>query len=95
MGSACRFLPTCSQYSILSYQKFGVWKGTVLTAWRLLRCQPWGGSGYDPPEWPPKGLGFLYGPGTWKYAPHMTVLLGSILAAYIAEELVKEILYII
>jgi putative membrane protein insertion efficiency factor len=37
-----RFLPTCSQYSIDSYKAHGVWKGTVLTAWRLMRCNPWG-----------------------------------------------------
>jgi hypothetical protein len=29
-------------------------KGTVLTAWRLVRCNPWGGRGFDPPAWPPK-----------------------------------------
>lgn len=34
-------MPTCSQYSIDSYKKYGAWKGTVLTAWRLLRCNPW------------------------------------------------------
>lgn len=39
----------------------GVWKGTVLTGWRLLRCNPWGGRGYDPPVWPPKGLEAVYG----------------------------------
>lgn len=40
--AAPRFLPTCSQYSIDSYKAYGVWKGTVLTAWRLMRCSPWG-----------------------------------------------------
>ena len=39
----------------------GVWKGTVLTGWRLMRCNPWGGRGYDPPAWPPKGLESMYG----------------------------------
>lgn len=50
---ACRFLPTCSSYSIEAIQEFGPAKGFVLTAWRLMRCNPLGGSGYDPPRWPP------------------------------------------
>lgn len=39
---SCRFLPTCSEYAMESYQTFGVGKGTVLTAWRLMRCNPFG-----------------------------------------------------
>ncbi|KAF6249164.1 hypothetical protein COO60DRAFT_991937, partial [Scenedesmus sp. NREL 46B-D3] len=39
---------------------YGVAKGTVLTAWRLLRCNPWGPSGYDPTAWPPVGLAWLF-----------------------------------
>ena len=53
---SCRFQPTCSAYSMDAYKKFGVAKGTFLTAWRLARCNPWGGSGYDPVKWPPPGL---------------------------------------
>ena len=53
---ACRFQPTCSAYAMDAYKKFGVGKGTALTAWRLMRCNPWGGSGYDPVKWPPPGL---------------------------------------
>lgn len=60
MPSTCRFLPTCSSYSMDSYRAYGVAKGTVLTAWRLMRCNPWGGSGYDPTTWPPPGLGWLF-----------------------------------
>ena len=56
LPSSCRYLPTCSEYSKEAYREFGVSKGTVLTAWRLLRCNPWGGRGYDPPRWPPPGL---------------------------------------
>lgn len=56
---SCRYVPTCSEYAMASYQKFGVGRGTLLTAWRLLRCAPWGGRGYDPPKWPPPGLDFL------------------------------------
>ena len=50
---ACRFLPTCSQYGVQAIQEFGPTKGSLLTAWRLLRCSPIGGKGYDPPKWPP------------------------------------------
>ncbi|GLI64794.1 hypothetical protein VaNZ11_008200 [Volvox africanus] len=78
MPSTCRFLPTCSVYSIESYKKFGVARGTVLTAWRLLRCNPWGGRGYDPPAWPPVGLGAIY---RYPYTPEVSVVLG-LAAAY-------------
>ena len=45
---ACRFTPTCSQYAIEAIQKHGALKGLWLALRRLLRCHPWGGSGYDP-----------------------------------------------
>ena len=45
---ACRFTPTCSQYAIEALQKHGPLKGLWLALRRLLRCHPWGGSGYDP-----------------------------------------------
>ena len=50
---ACRFLPTCSQYGVQAIEEFGPTKGAILTAWRILRCSPLGGKGYDPPKWPP------------------------------------------
>ena len=50
---ACRFVPTCSQYGVQAITEFGPAKGSVLIAWRLLRCSPIGGKGYDPPKWPP------------------------------------------
>lgn len=46
--SACRFTPTCSQYALEALRKHGLIKGLWLTVRRLLRCHPWGGSGYDP-----------------------------------------------
>jgi len=49
---ACRFLPTCSQYGVQAIEEFGPQKGLILTAWRLARCTPLGGKGYDPPKWP-------------------------------------------
>lgn len=45
---SCRFTPTCSQYAIEAIRKHGPIKGLLLAIWRLLRCNPWGGSGYDP-----------------------------------------------
>lgn len=45
---SCRFTPTCSQYAIEAIRKHGPFKGLYLTIRRLLRCHPWGGSGYDP-----------------------------------------------
>jgi putative membrane protein insertion efficiency factor len=56
---ACRFLPTCSQYGVQAIKEFGPTKGTILTAWRLARCSPFGGRGYDPPRWPP--VSYTYG----------------------------------
>ncbi|MCR5069902.1 MAG: membrane protein insertion efficiency factor YidD [Prevotella sp.] len=46
--AACRFTPTCSQYAKEAIIKHGPIKGLALAIWRILRCNPWGGSGYDP-----------------------------------------------
>lgn len=48
VGWQCRFVPTCSNYSIEAFEKFGAAKGLWLTVARLLRCHPFGGCGYDP-----------------------------------------------
>lgn len=46
---SCRFLPTCSQYTIDVLNKYGWLKGSLRAFQRLLRCHPWGGKGgYDP-----------------------------------------------
>ncbi len=45
---SCRFTPTCSQYAIDAIKKKGPVKGLYLAVRRILRCHPWGGSGYDP-----------------------------------------------
>lgn len=45
---SCRFTPTCSQYALEAFRKYGPFKGFYLSARRILRCHPWGGSGYDP-----------------------------------------------
>mmetsp|Transcript_348 Transcript_348/g.339 ORF Transcript_348/g.339 Transcript_348/m.339 type:complete len:165 (+) Transcript_348:108-602(+) len=53
MPPNCRFLPTCSSYGIQAIEEYGPWKGGILTIWRIMRCTPFGGFGYDPPTWPP------------------------------------------
>ena len=45
---ACRYTPTCSGYALEAVTRYGALKGGWLTMRRLLRCHPWGGSGYDP-----------------------------------------------
>lgn len=44
----CRFTPTCSHYAVEAIRKHGPFKGFWLALKRILRCHPWGGSGYDP-----------------------------------------------
>ncbi len=44
----CRFTPSCSQYAVEALRKHGPVKGLWLAVRRILRCHPWGGSGYDP-----------------------------------------------
>ncbi|MFY9213143.1 MAG: membrane protein insertion efficiency factor YidD [Tissierellaceae bacterium] len=48
IGRKCRFYPTCSEYSLLAYKKYGFIKGTYLTIRRILRCNPFHQGGYDP-----------------------------------------------
>ena len=48
LGPSCRFTPTCSEYARQAILKHGPFKGLYLAVRRLLRCHPWGGSGYDP-----------------------------------------------
>jgi hypothetical protein len=47
-SGCCRFEPSCSNYMIEALQRHGVFKGLYLGIRRLLRCHPFGGSGYDP-----------------------------------------------
>lgn len=46
----CRFYPTCSEYAAQAIEKKGLFKGSLLTGWRLLRCTPWSKGGLDPVE---------------------------------------------
>ena len=44
----CRYTPTCSQYAVEAIKKYGPFRGGWLALKRILRCNPWGGSGFDP-----------------------------------------------
>jgi len=49
-GRTCRFYPTCSAYSLEAIEKFGVFRGSIKSIWRILRCNPFNAGGYDPVE---------------------------------------------
>ncbi|MDP4119018.1 MAG: membrane protein insertion efficiency factor YidD [Bacillota bacterium] len=49
--ATCRFYPTCSQYAVICYRRFNFFKATLLTLWRIARCNPFCKGGIDyPPE---------------------------------------------
>ena len=45
---SCRFTPSCSRYTVEAIQKHGAFRGSLLGAWRILRCNPFGKGGHDP-----------------------------------------------
>jgi uncharacterized protein len=45
---ACRFVPSCSEYGYEAVARYGILAGGRMAIWRILRCNPFGGSGYDP-----------------------------------------------
>ena len=47
-GPTCKFTPTCSEYAIEAIEKYGAFKGGILSVWRILRCNPFSKGGYDP-----------------------------------------------
>lgn len=48
LPNSCRFVPTCSEYGVQAFLKYNPLKAFWLTSKRIGRCNPWGGSGYDP-----------------------------------------------
>ena len=48
LPASCRYVPSCSEYTAEAMAKHGVFRGTVLGLWRLLRCNPFVRGGYDP-----------------------------------------------
>ncbi len=49
-GNRCKYHPSCSEYAAQAITRFGILRGLVLAAWRLLRCNPWSHGGFDPVE---------------------------------------------
>jgi putative membrane protein insertion efficiency factor len=43
----CKYHPSCSQYSVTAIRRYGILRGLILSAWRLLRCNPWSHGGVD------------------------------------------------
>lgn len=50
LGQRCRYYPSCSEYAVQAIGTFGILRGLVLAAWRLLRCNPFSHGGFDPVE---------------------------------------------
>lgn len=50
IGQRCRYYPSCSEYAVQAISRFGILRGLVLAAWRLLRCNPFSSGGFDPVE---------------------------------------------
>ena len=50
VGQRCKYYPSCSECAVQAIQRFGILRGLVLAAWRLLRCNPWSHGGFDPVE---------------------------------------------
>ena len=48
LGQSCRYLPTCSEYSIEALKTYGFFKGLLFSIKRILSCHPWGQGGFDP-----------------------------------------------
>ena len=48
IGHSCRYLPTCSEYSIEALETYGFIKGIYISLKRILSCHPWSSGGYDP-----------------------------------------------
>lgn len=48
IGNNCRFYPSCSHYAEEAFELLPAWRALPKSAWRILRCNPYGGSGYDP-----------------------------------------------
>lgn len=70
LGSACRFEPTCSAYSLQALQNHGAAVGSYLTLTRLGRCHPWCSGGADPvPTIAPHMFSRLISPFTKKNCP--------------------------
>jgi putative membrane protein insertion efficiency factor len=50
LPARCKYEPSCSRYAVQAIERYGILRGLVLAAWRLLRCNPWSHGGHDPVE---------------------------------------------
>ncbi len=57
LPSACRFVPTCSEYAADAIARYGTFRGGLKAFWRILRCNPFSSGGYDPAILPEKSAG--------------------------------------
>lgn len=47
LPQSCKYYPSCSHYAVKALKRHGLWKGLMLSAWRVLRCNPWSQGGID------------------------------------------------
>ena len=47
LGPRCRYYPSCSAYAVEAVREYGMIRGSVLAAWRVVRCNPWSHGGFD------------------------------------------------
>ena len=47
LPSRCRYYPSCSRYAVDAVREYGLIRGSVLAAWRVMRCNPWSHGGID------------------------------------------------
>jgi uncharacterized protein len=68
VGPVCRYEPSCSTYALQALQQHGAWRGGRLSAWRVMRCNPWCLGGHDPVP-PPQAAGPVPSPPVEPSAP--------------------------
>ena len=72
IGANCRFEPHCSAYAVTYLRTHGALRGSLASAWRILRCNPWSAGGYDPV--PPAKTSMphlhMHGPDCAAHSPH-------------------------
>lgn len=62
LGPRCKYYPSCSHYGLEAVRRHGAVRGSVMAAWRILRCNPWSNGGVD--EVPAKGAPLFSTPQT-------------------------------
>ena len=66
LGRQCRYFPTCSEYADEALHRYGAWRGGFLALARILRCNPFGASGFAPvPDLPPEATRRPWASARW------------------------------